>query len=170
MKLLVLIAAFLMFGMGGSWSHDLKYQETKDLQPGDVGYDHERYHETYKRLVTTVNGDSLQPSDEKYMSDKFGPTYQKLYSGGKCSCKSGYCRPSKWRPTELGSPTGYDILVNRQWVPVPKGALHNEKTLPLELWKELMRGASAHVCAYPDVNVKHFGQRVECAIVPDNVG
>jgi hypothetical protein len=154
-----------------AWSQHRHQDEVVVLQPGDKDYEHERYHEPYQRFWRHVNGvDDLQPSDHNYMSEKFGPTYKKLYAGGKCACKAGYCRPTKWRLTELGAPSGYDILVNRQWMPVPEGALHNEKTLPPELWAELMKDADAHVCAYPDESVVGFGQRIECAIVPGMIG
>ena len=163
-----IIVAFLLGAIGVANGHDIDHHH--GLQPGDKDYRHETYHELYQRFWLHVNGIELTPGDEQYMSEEYGSTYKKLYRSGKCACKSGYCRPTKWRPTELGASTGYDILVNRQWMPVPEGALHNEKSLPPELWSELMSGAEAHACAYPDSRVANFGQRIECAIVPDMVG
>lgn len=138
-----------------------------ELQLGDVGYQHDVHenHEAYKQLYREVNGQGQQLGDKDYGSAEFLENYKKVYQGGKCACKTGYCRPTDIRYTRLGSPTGYDILVSRQWLPVPLSALQNEKTLSPELMRGLFRsGVIAHVCAYE--NPASFGGwHIECAIV-----
>jgi hypothetical protein len=151
-----------------AWGHDAEKHEV-ELRPGQVGYEHEKYHEPYKQLTIEVNGDSLGPGDENYLQDKYGGTYQQLYASQKCACKSGFCRPTLARPTEHGAETGYDVLINDEWVPVSKGSLHHENSLSPELWDALMAEAEAHVCAYPDATAP-FGQRIECVIVPEFIG
>lgn len=126
------------------------------------GFEHHKYHQPYNDLYTQVN-QTLGPGDKGYRLDEFQPTYRGVYSSGKCACKSGYCRPTDTRPTELGSPTGKDILVQGVWMPVPMDSLQNEKTLTPELMQALLTGAHAHVCAYPDSSAP-YGYRIECSI------
>jgi len=169
MKLITLLACIiaLLCGANVARGHDMSLH-ILGIGPSYVGYQHDKYHEPYKRLTEFVNG-VLGPGDHGYRSDEFNDTYRQLYSQGKCACKSGYCRPTNIRITELGSPTGFDILVSGVWIPVPQESLHNERTLPRELWEALMKDADAHVCAYPDAS-KPYGFRIECAIVPDRIG
>jgi hypothetical protein len=151
-----------------AWGHDAD-EHGVELRPGYVGYQHGKYHKPYERFWIEINGDSLGLGDEKYLQEKYGGTYKQLYSSGKCACKSGYCRPTLARPTQLDAETGYDVIINGEWVPVPKGTLHHEKSLSPELWAALMAEAGAHVCAYPDTTAP-YGQRIECVIVPEFIG
>ena len=103
-----------------------------ELLPGDIGYGHNaRNHEAYRLLYREINGDvgALLPGDPGYRQDEFQNIYKQIYDSGKCACKSGYCRPTDIRFTKLGSKTGYDILISRQWYPVPQSAMQNEHTL-----------------------------------------
>lgn len=150
-----------------AWAHDDHH--TMNLQPGDEKYRHDDFHHAYKRLYQEVNA-ALEPGDENYRKDELGDTYQHLYDEGKCACKSGYCRPTKYRRTELGADSGWDVIVNRVWVPVPLYALHHEGTLSRELFNELMATADAHVCAYTNWRSIERKVEIECAIVPEHVG
>jgi hypothetical protein len=86
--------------------------------PGDFGYKHKRYH----------------------------PYYQALFGKlGHCACGTGECRVTDWRMTILNSPIGFDVIVERNWWPLP-GNVWMPKAgdpIPPELFKE-----RAHVCAY----------------------
>lgn len=97
------------------------------------------------------------------MHDKFHKVYQKIYQGGKCHCRWGYCRPTRVRLTQLGAVSGWDIEVSGAWIPVPTDSLQNEKSLSPEIMSELMDGVSAHVCAHPDASAPH-GQMIECSM------
>ncbi|HEY4502247.1 MAG TPA: hypothetical protein VJH21_00230 [Candidatus Paceibacterota bacterium] len=138
-------------------------QETA-LQRGDAYFAHDEYQDAYKDLLVEVNTD-LQPGDKGYRTNEFDPLYQELYSSGKCNCKHGYCRPTDVRSTILGAKSGYDVVVNRHWFPVPLDALQHERTLSKELMRKLMKkGVRAHVCAYDDPTVPG-GQRIECVVL-----
>lgn len=133
--------------------------------PGDFRFAHEKFHESYNRLLVEIN-DGLEPGDTNYRKEDFKSTYQKVYNGGKCHCRSGYCRPTIFRVTELGSAVGYDILVDGTWIPIPADSLQNERTLSRELMASLFPGdVQAHVCAYPN-EMEPYGHLIECAIIP----
>lgn len=163
--LILLFYGILLFPAAG---HDAD-AHAANLNPGDVGYQHEKYHEPYKRLVIEVNGDAIGPGDEKYQQEKYGETYKQLYASQKCACKSGYCRPTLVRSSKLGAETGFDVMISGKWVPVPRESLHHENSLSKELWAALMGESDAHVCAYPDATAP-FGQIIECVIVPEPTG
>ena len=84
--------------------------------------------------------------DYECMHAKYhNPYYQNLFGVlGKCSCGSGDCRATDWRETTLGSPKGYDVVVNRNWCALPAGTwIPEPQQVPHELLFE-----RAHVCAY----------------------
>lgn len=127
------VTTFLFFGFSGaSLAHTEEstiQQATTDrkLGPGDKGYKHFELHEAY----------------------------QKLYSSGKCNCKTGECRPTKYRLNAKSS-SGADVLVDGVWYPAPIEALRPPKAVPEELWRD-----DAHVCAF----ITQQGMVIECVII-----
>ena len=92
----------------------------------------------------------------------YHPGYQKVFSELlQCSCGVGECRVTRWRKSKLGSPRGFDIIVNRQWRPLPVATKmpspEQMKQAP-ELYREF-----AHVCAYNDEDGDT--PTIECAII-----
>lgn len=175
----VLIFCLCVCWWSTAQAHDT-HSPPEQLQPGDVGYRHVDFHFIYQELVREVNGEPvvLGPGDEGYRKEELQSTYGELYSSQKCHCKSGYCRPTVVRPTQLAAETGLDILVNRAWRPIPKNSLHHERTLSPELMLKLfpphegiqtadgyMRG---HVCAYETESSGRL--TIECAIIPKFIG
>lgn len=77
----------------------------------------------------------------------------------KCACGTGDCRVTDWRETQLGSPTGYDILVDREWVAVPADTF---MPLPNEVPRGLLL-RRAHVCAYVDSTTRML--KIPCALI-----
>ncbi|HUO50076.1 MAG TPA: hypothetical protein VMU25_00675 [Candidatus Paceibacterota bacterium] len=90
------------------------------LAPGDFGYKHEMYHESYQKVFGAL---------------------------GRCSCGTGDCRVTNWRETQLGSEKGFDVIVKRQWWPLPGNVwmpgANDSHVIPVELYNEW-----AHICAY----------------------
>ncbi|HTR18764.1 MAG TPA: hypothetical protein VMH91_02170 [Candidatus Paceibacterota bacterium] len=86
------------------------------------------------------------PGDEGYKHDLYHPSYQKLFGEiGNCTCGDGECRVTDWRETTIGSPKGYDVIVDRHWLALPGDVWmpDDPKTIPKDLLRE-----RAHVCAY----------------------
>lgn len=98
--------------------------------PGDYGYKHQQYHLYYQKVFGEI---------------------------GQCACGYGDCRVTDWRQTKLGSPTGYDMIVNRHWIPLPETVwMPKPWQIPTALQQD--RG---HVCSYGAV-----GQElIPCAII-----
>ena len=62
----------------------------------------------------------LQPGDYGYLHDKYHSSYQQVFSP-HCSCGVGDCRVTDWRETKMNSPYGYDVIAERNWYPLLKG-------------------------------------------------
>ncbi len=86
----------------------------------------------------------LEPGDYGYRHDEFHRYYQlSVVFGGHCFCGDGDCRATIWRPTELKSPIGFDVIVERRWRPLPATVYQPDSfKLPPELFVD-----KAHVCA-----------------------
>jgi hypothetical protein len=78
-----------------------------------------------------------------YLHCELHTLYQVAFAKWDCKCQSGQCRPTRVRPTKLGSTTGYDIEVDGEWFPVPESAYKTEKT---DMSPRLLE-FDAHVCA-----------------------
>lgn len=113
------------------WAHEMFEGVPTGEAAGDYGYKHDLYHEAYQRL--------------------FGEQ-------GHCLCGVGECRVTDWRETELKSPRGYDVIVNRLWLPLLLSVwMPDELTkIPAVLLRE-----RAHICAYGPLN----NPTIACAMV-----
>lgn len=105
--------------------------------------------------VFTVGGD-LQPGDKGFDHDAMHPYYQMIFDSGRCYCHTGECRPTRWRHSET-SPTGIQMILNREWVDIPAHAIVQRDSVPPELWAH-----PAHICGFPNGS---GGNTIECAIV-----
>lgn len=107
-------------------------------------------------LLGTITGaEELQPGDRGYKHSEMHLYYQELFSGGKCNCQKGECRPTLYR-LNANSPSGVQVILNRQWVDVPYEAIQPRQSVPPELWVDM-----AHICAF----VVNGRLVVECAII-----
>ncbi len=148
------------------------------LRPGDTKFMHSFFHDLYPRLPLEVNSTStdLQPGDRGFHPE-LRESYQFLYAGTKCNCDYGSCRPTQLRitaerPVPAGQ-SGYEVLIDGQWYPVPQSSLHQEKDLTADLWLQLMEnlppGVNGHVCAFPSSSYPN-GMNIECVIAEQNQG
>jgi len=103
----------------------------------------------------------LQPGDKGYKHHEYHPFYEVVF-GPHCRCGDGDCRVTDWRETKLGSKIGYDVLVNREWYPLPDDVyIPPPHLVPTELRRE-----RAHICAYIFTSASVLlGISIPCAII-----
>lgn len=65
-----------------------------------------------------------------------------FFAAGQCPCSIGECRPTLVRANPAVTDTGMEVLIDRNWYPVPKKALQLRTGMPIELLEY-----PAHVCA-----------------------
>jgi hypothetical protein len=103
------------------------------------------------------------PGDYGYKHDSYHPIYQEVFGKSlHCTCGDGECRATDWRPTELHSPAGYDIIAYRKWEPLPKNVWMPPPEV-LKVWPQLLE-ERAHICAYESGS----GTVIPCAIINVN--
>lgn len=109
--------------------------------------------------AATANAHELEPGDYGYRHDEFHRFYQlSTVFGGHCFCGNGTCRATIWRPTELRSPVGFDVIIERQWWPLPATVYQPDSMkLPPELFVD-----KAHVCAESNGDK---GPKISCVII-----
>lgn len=175
--LLLLIPTTLVAQVDDHSEHNARLQYNLSIpegtEPGDTKYLHGRYHDAYQLLAEAVNvsTDELGPGDTGYRSD-LRPQYRTLYSGTKCSCQSGSCRPTQIRFSSRQAAegeSGYEVLLDERWYAVPQSSLNHENDIPVDIWESLMGklpdGVNGHGCAFPSKNYKS-GMNIECVLVP----
>jgi len=110
------------------------------------------------------NGDYF--GDYNYMHGKYHDVYQRIFGTNmRCACGAGDCRVTKWRHSKLASPKGFDVVVNRQWVPLSdQTSIPKEGTVP-----EVLTHDWAHICAY-DADRMPYGVNLPCAIINEMAG
>ncbi|HEX9609097.1 MAG TPA: hypothetical protein VGA06_02725 [Candidatus Paceibacterota bacterium] len=99
-------------------------------------------------------------SYESYRHEELHQYYQKLFSQGKCNCKTGQCRPTTYR-LDSSSPSGVEVQIDGTWHDPPPESLLHKNQIPPELWHY-----DAHVCAYPNNN---GGYVIECTVINSGV-
>lgn len=91
--------------------------------------------------------------------DTLHPHYQKAFAGWNCQCYTSYgqCRPTEFRQAKVGpdNDSGFEIMVNGKWYPIPKASLRREKAV---MSPELLQW-DAHVCSNDPNPLPH----IECA-------
>jgi hypothetical protein len=102
--------------------------------------------------------ETLGLGDEGYEHPELHETYQKFFQG-KCPCSVGECRPTKVRPNAAVADTGMEVLIDRQWYPVPKDALQLRTDMPAELLEY-----PAHVCARRTYVQGVLQPAIECVV------
>ncbi|MDE2071610.1 MAG: hypothetical protein KGI70_02685 [Patescibacteria group bacterium] len=103
--------------------------------PGDFNFDHAEHHADYQTVF-----------------------------GSHCGCGDGECRVTVWRKTTLGSPKGFDVVVERRWWPLPANVwMPDPENVEVPLGLRLDR---AHVCAYStDGYTMYPYPLIRCAII-----
>ena len=102
------------------------------LDYGDKGFHHKEYHDDYAQVF-----------------------------GKYCRCGEGECRATIWRRTQLQSPIGYDVVVDREWRPLPP----NVYLPPSDKIPQALRNDPAHVCAYSGLYAGKEIVLIPCAII-----
>lgn len=144
-------------------------------QLGLSDQDFERLYPSLINPASTKDKPALQPGDDGFMREELNQAYHLLYEGGRCNCHYGYCRPTTVRHAKPGekSPSGYMVLINRRWYPVPVESLFNENQVSPELWNKLLygldheQGINGHVCAFMSQNGVLIN---ECTMVEKPLG
>ncbi len=89
--------------------------------------------------------------------------YQVAFKNWNCHCYSGQCRPTQFRTASAGTvtETGYEIMVENEWFPIPRAALRTERALMTPNLLEY----EAHVCTSRpfDASGKRVPPHIECA-------
>jgi hypothetical protein len=106
-------------------------------------------------VTSHVYGEELTPGDKGYMHEELHKHYQTIFSGGRCHCKTGECRPTVFR-YKGGDVNRVQMKHQGVWIDIPPSALIEKETVPKELW-----GYQAHICAFETPS----GINVECAIL-----
>lgn len=162
----VTLAAVLFLFVGHS-------PQAGELQPGDEGYKHtEKQHAAYQEYFSRIQenafenlkraADKMQPGDQGYMEGEqdLNEEYKKVFDSGKCSCSTGECRPTEFRPvaSTADNPKGVEVKVNRVWCKPSVDTVFLElNDIPDALKKD-----AAHVCAYGTVNPVTKCPHLEC--------
>lgn len=82
----------------------------------------------------SIAGEELQPGDKGYRHGEFHESYQKFFDQGRCNCSTGECRATEFRPNDE-SLTGIQVKVEGKWCDVSKKALIQPKDgIPPQLW------------------------------------
>ncbi len=108
-----------------------------------------------------ARGEDLKPGDTGYKHLQYHKSYQGLFDSKRCRCQKGECRATVFRPSQ--SESGYDVLMDGQWLGVPSKAIISNDQVPLTL-----RTEPAHACGYPETNEKGYPTGrivVDCAVI-----
>jgi hypothetical protein len=113
-------------------------------------------------FATPAHADNslLEPGDKGYRHDQYHELYQGLFDKAECHCQKGECRATVVRRSDAES--GFDILIDRAWYPVPQNSIIPSNRVPMSLLTE-----PAHGCSYEieDEFTKVRYKVIDCVII-----
>lgn len=87
-----------------------------------------------------IDAPGLSKGDRGYNHCMYHEKYQEVFTAGNCSCHTGECRATDWRP-DPASPVGVAVKIDGKYCPVKRYIDPRKVRIPAELTTE-----PAHAC------------------------